>query len=1154
MTRYRIRQIFLFCCIWGVFLCSGFVAIGSSYRWRKNDGKKQRLTFSKHAALYDNGDHIYPTDTLQNIGLNFTQSLVPDIAYYYLQNTIGLSEETMWKITLEAGSVLGMTPRNLEKKISLLRRTMNLSDEDIRIILSKQPAILHYSAERNLGTTIIFLVRALDLSKQELRTMVLDSPSILGYSVDNLGRKLSFFGNTLGYMDNVDKVDRMERVRNLLVGTPKLLLSAVETGLMPRFQFLRNEIEFSLEELQLLYEKNPRLLLYSLDGNMREKIVFFFILQLHIEPENVRKLLLSFPKIMDYNLENHKKPIAEYYITELGFSNSELGSIVTRFPRLFSYSLFKLKHVTGFLRFELGLDATQVKRVIFQAPQIVGLDTEGTLKKKLDLLQTRLSLTSNELGLVVSKMPTLMNLGTENNLLSKIKYLERVENHDAVKTMILKQPTLLGYSLEKRIRPRMEKILTAGLSADKVTVGISMTESKFQGWLESSRLRLKREVDEGAQNVSRSRLSYLTEVLDLNQTEVDTFLAKMPGLKYIRANKMFQRRIDYFITELQNSTIATKSILIEKPLLLKHSIKKEWEPRMQKIREAGISDPQKTVTLLSMPNAEFGNWSRESEYSKTLELLRSSSIHFSQDDVDIFLQNLAGVTMSDVNLVEAIKFLLEISSDSELDSVKMNVRDKPHLLATPRALEDRISARESQLSEVTTIHLDKISTIMMSQEEFDAIHLLNQKLNFTDKEMDFIISRQPKSNFPTDLAAKLDCLMSRDFGVGADIAILARPNLLSYHIDKIQNMTTVLLTRRNKAKHLYEEETLDMLVAFGHTKGDASDIFYGSKVLGIRHPEMLLKPKLDMLLSAWEQRDIIAFALAKPLLYDKSVTELALLVKTGMLPSNTDNITPLVADEIKAGLNLTDIECAHIFPMNEPDIQLKSTYEYLPVQFSSSREDLKRLLLSEPNILSLPVSQVEPRMELLLEWGCDPANIVFVAFLSRRKAEEFCMKSYLQREFDLSQKQVDLLLQKVLTNRQSVGSLLQKFEYLLPNAFQGSRKKMKRELLKNTSILTQSMALLEARIETLQLLEAVGFDVTEYGPLLSMSRSEFTNEFLPQRKSWSPMSTSEMGRTSLTTQTNALAADVREMMSSSLAISFSDDENRDVASVVQWRC
>ena len=59
------------------------------------------------SALFDDNNPIYPTDTLVNIGsigLNSTQILQPDIAYFYLQNTLGLSEETMWKITLEAGS------------------------------------------------------------------------------------------------------------------------------------------------------------------------------------------------------------------------------------------------------------------------------------------------------------------------------------------------------------------------------------------------------------------------------------------------------------------------------------------------------------------------------------------------------------------------------------------------------------------------------------------------------------------------------------------------------------------------------------------------------------------------------------------------------------------------------------------------------------------------------------------------------------------------------------------------------------------------------------------------------------------------------------------------------------------------------------------
>ena len=42
------------------------------------------------------------------------------IAYFYLQS-LGLSEETMWKITTDAGSILGLTVPNLKNKVDFLQ-------------------------------------------------------------------------------------------------------------------------------------------------------------------------------------------------------------------------------------------------------------------------------------------------------------------------------------------------------------------------------------------------------------------------------------------------------------------------------------------------------------------------------------------------------------------------------------------------------------------------------------------------------------------------------------------------------------------------------------------------------------------------------------------------------------------------------------------------------------------------------------------------------------------------------------------------------------------------------------------------------------------------------------------------------------------------
>ena len=105
---------------------------------------------------------------------------------------------------------------------------------------------------------------------------------------------------------------------------------------------------------------------------------------------------------------------------------------------------------------------------------------EDNVKEKLDLIRNRLDLSSNELGFVFSKMPTLICLGTNTTLVPKLDYLgdklsdENHPNNQLLKETIIKQPTLLGYSLEGRIKPRMERLIAAGVPPNKVTIGIAL--------------------------------------------------------------------------------------------------------------------------------------------------------------------------------------------------------------------------------------------------------------------------------------------------------------------------------------------------------------------------------------------------------------------------------------------------------------------------------------------------------------------------------------------------------------------------------------------------------------------------------------------------------------------------------------------------------
>ena len=407
-----------------------------------------------------------------------------EIAYFYLKDTIGLDESVMWKITYEAGSVLGLSVSNIETKVSLLTRLLNLSDADVRTILTKQPSILHLSANQNLSPTILFLVRSLEVSKAELRSIVCAYPAVLCYSISNLKAKLNFF--------TLDLDLDMAAVRNLLLKEPKLVCAAVPTGLQPRFHFLHKEMNIPLLDLQHMVKRNPKILLYSLEQNLQPKFLFL-ILHLKMTDKQILKLLRVFPEWMNYNLHHHISPIVQFFCQDIELSPMEVGQMSLKYPKLISHSLVKIKHVVGYLRYELEMDATQVKRVLFQAPQVVSL-TDDRLLSKVQFIQNDLGFDEpQELRRIIAGMPTLLLCSVQDNLEPKATYLLNVldNNETEFKQLLLKLPTIMGYSLEKRIKPRMNKLIKYGIPPSKIITAITFTEIKFEDWLETTRYKLE---------------------------------------------------------------------------------------------------------------------------------------------------------------------------------------------------------------------------------------------------------------------------------------------------------------------------------------------------------------------------------------------------------------------------------------------------------------------------------------------------------------------------------------------------------------------------------------------------------------------------------------------------------------------------------------
>jgi mTERF len=428
-----------------------------------------------------------------------SEAFAANVSYFYLKNELGLSDTAMWRITYEASSALGMTTTVIRQKVRVLQDTMNLTEHDIRTIIERQPTVLHLSADKNIAPTLLFLLRALMLGRNELRTLIVTCPAILCYSITNLKAKIQFFTNVMKYS--------IDECRELLLKKPDLFRSSVQTGLVPHFQFLSSDMEFSLDQLQCLVLHHPSILLYSLEQNLIPKLVYFMIMRLQMSTKHVHKLLLSFPYVLNCNLDRTILPMTVYFVNELDFSPVEFRNMLLKFPRLVTHSLRKIKRTIGYFRFELNMLPIQVKKVIYRAPAVLGLNLDNNIQGKVEYLQSSLDLSDEQLHIVLAAMPSLLLLNSDGNVRPKLEFLnttlqQSIYNYSISTTLptsllrdvVLRLPTLLGYSFERRIRPRMDAIVQAGLHPSSITIGIPMKQDDFDVWLQRRVMKNERNV------------------------------------------------------------------------------------------------------------------------------------------------------------------------------------------------------------------------------------------------------------------------------------------------------------------------------------------------------------------------------------------------------------------------------------------------------------------------------------------------------------------------------------------------------------------------------------------------------------------------------------------------------------------------------------
>lgn len=320
-----------------------------------------------------------------------------------------------------------------------------------------------------------WLVRYLGLSESEQKRMYSRWP-VCPKRIRRLGRHRLHEWFAFFLAQGLDH----DQLRKMIVSRPQLL-SYKLSNVQSTTAFFREDIALSSKEFASLLKAYPSVLMYSIDKRLRPTVDF-------LQNEcgggkdnwaSWKRVIYSYPTIFSHSLDGRLLPKIEFFCNEtggksLGLKRSELSQVVAKFPPALWLSEENLQSKIDFLTESLDLKRSELIQLLVSYPQILGLSLDNLRRKLIFFLD------ANEGD---HNSPSLLLPGDAH----------RRESHDPItcdlsrdqlKEFVLYQPALLAYSLEKRLKPRIQRMQEKNIFFHYCPKNLmSYTDEKFDDWL-----------------------------------------------------------------------------------------------------------------------------------------------------------------------------------------------------------------------------------------------------------------------------------------------------------------------------------------------------------------------------------------------------------------------------------------------------------------------------------------------------------------------------------------------------------------------------------------------------------------------------------------------------------------------------------------------
>ncbi|KAL7461854.1 hypothetical protein ACHAXS_002256, partial [Conticribra weissflogii] len=255
---------------------------------------------------------------------------------------------------------------------------------------------------------------------------------------------------------------------------PEFMALFYEDSRKPSVVYLYNQMQAPILS-KLCDEANLQMNEYLEGTDPSDAYAFAFLHSIGISWDQIRMLVSALPLWITNSLEPGwdllqrgpvrtmlKRPSLDYLRQRLQVGPSQIYHLLKTHTRLSGYdSCSKIRPMLDALQIRLDLSCTEVRKIILRMPSLLGMK-ESSFQARIDFFLLEAGMPLVNIKKSVLKQPSLLQYSVDSSLRPKLRFFveELKVPPEFMGRIIESAPALMGLSLSKNLRPKAKSIIT----------------------------------------------------------------------------------------------------------------------------------------------------------------------------------------------------------------------------------------------------------------------------------------------------------------------------------------------------------------------------------------------------------------------------------------------------------------------------------------------------------------------------------------------------------------------------------------------------------------------------------------------------------------------------------------------------------------------